>query len=169
MRTLRPDEILAVEPGDLMLETGRHRQFVEHRIVGHPHGREWYRPEPELLDHIARMASIYAVPELPGPSSTWRGPAPEPLTEEEQAAVVLLLKYQDAEFDDLDDETLFALGAATFHSARILEVVIYHLIERGETFAGIGARLDAHEATVSRWAKPAKTDRRRRVSSRRSA
>ena len=61
MRALAPDELLAVEPGNLRLEAGRHQQFAAFRVEG----REWFAPEPELLAHIALMASIYETPPLP--------------------------------------------------------------------------------------------------------
>lgn len=45
-------EILAVEYGDLSLERKRHRDFADLRAAG----REWYRPESRLLDHINQVA-----------------------------------------------------------------------------------------------------------------
>jgi hypothetical protein len=44
-------ELLAVEPGTKTLELGRHRQFVECLDAG----REWFRPEAKLLEHIASV------------------------------------------------------------------------------------------------------------------
>lgn len=41
------DELLATEPGDVMLERRRHRQFDHLRLKG-----EWFRADRELLDHI---------------------------------------------------------------------------------------------------------------------
>lgn len=38
MRKLRPDELLAVEPGCLHLETGRHHQFGAHRLPNDGNG-----------------------------------------------------------------------------------------------------------------------------------
>lgn len=174
MRKLRPDELLAVEPGNIPLETGRHLQFAAYRVLEGADGREWYQPAAELLDHIARTAAMYEAPELPaspvarerkGPmrrASTWRGSPPEPLTPEERDAAYILAMFSGADLDGLDDETLFSIGKATFHARRILQVVVYELNERGETFADIGKHLDVHEATVSRWAKPPTEDRRRR-------
>lgn len=42
------DELLTVEVGDREVERGRHEQFELAHISG-----EWFRPTPELLEHIA--------------------------------------------------------------------------------------------------------------------
>lgn len=48
-----PDtELLAVEEGSLKLEHQRHREFAHSRAAG----REWYRPNPALADHIRDVA-----------------------------------------------------------------------------------------------------------------
>lgn len=46
-------ELLAVETGTMELERNRHLQFADLRAAG----REWYWPEPRLLDHIEVIAS----------------------------------------------------------------------------------------------------------------
>jgi hypothetical protein len=46
-------ELLAVERGGLDLEARRHAQF-SHLLVGR---KEWFRPGPDLLDHIAALAA----------------------------------------------------------------------------------------------------------------
>lgn len=64
MRALRPDELLAVEPGCMHIETGRHHQFAEHRLPSGPAGDEWFNPAPELLGHIELIARMYPTPSL---------------------------------------------------------------------------------------------------------
>jgi excisionase family DNA binding protein len=44
------DEVLATEPGGRDVETRRHRQFAAQKIR-----REWFRPDPVLLEHIAAL------------------------------------------------------------------------------------------------------------------
>jgi helix-turn-helix protein len=44
------NELLATEPGGSDVETARHRQFAALRIY-----REWFRPGPVLVDHIAAL------------------------------------------------------------------------------------------------------------------
>jgi hypothetical protein len=60
MRAYTPDSILlAVEPGDRMLETRRHRMFAAHRT----HGREWYAMVPALLHHIETIVTAHGTPD----------------------------------------------------------------------------------------------------------
>ncbi|MET8866516.1 GIY-YIG nuclease family protein [Nonomuraea sp. NPDC004580] len=59
MTTLMPDEILATEPGEEQLERLRHQQFAHLRV---PPGRERFRPDPELLDHVEMLRSHYGPP-----------------------------------------------------------------------------------------------------------
>jgi hypothetical protein len=48
MSVIQPEEILATERGGPKLESQRHAQFAELRVVG-----EWFRYEQPLIDHIA--------------------------------------------------------------------------------------------------------------------
>jgi hypothetical protein len=59
MTSLMPDEILATEPGHEELERMRHKQFAHLRI---PLGRERFRPDPELMDHIRMIRKHYGEP-----------------------------------------------------------------------------------------------------------
>lgn len=47
--------LLAVEPGSRSIERERHAQFAAHRVLG-----EWFKPAPELLDHIAKLREVAA-------------------------------------------------------------------------------------------------------------
>lgn len=47
-------DLLGTEPGDWRLEYERHLQFRSSRADGP--GQEWFRPAPELLLHIERLA-----------------------------------------------------------------------------------------------------------------
>lgn len=174
MRRLRPDDLLAVEPGNLPLETGRHHQFAAFRVP-HSEGREWYAPEPELLKHIARMAHLYEVPELPATptprAATQRADEPadeqvidaEPLPFSGKAlALFLRVSTGDVDLDTLSVDELIEVAQVAAASRTLLSHAIRELNRRGETFAQIAERLGVHEATASRWAKPPAEDRRRR-------
>lgn len=50
-------KLLAREPGDHFLEAKRHQQFAHLRVAG----KEWYRPDPELLAFIEKV-KLGAVP-----------------------------------------------------------------------------------------------------------
>jgi hypothetical protein len=59
MRQYPPgSQLLAVEPGDYGIELRRHRQFSGSRTDG----REWFRPTPDLLEHIATMVASHGEP-----------------------------------------------------------------------------------------------------------
>jgi hypothetical protein len=83
------------------------------------------------------------------------------LSPEEWNALVRLTSGQ-VDYDALDDEALFALGAAAAIARETLYQVTRRLNDRGHTFIEIGQRLGVAEATASRWAKPPSEDRRRR-------
>ena len=83
------------------------------------------------------------------------------LTPEVLDALVKLMRGE-VDFDDLDDEALYALGAVCANSRETLYQVTTRLNDRGRTFAQIAERLGVHEVTASRWAKPPAEDRRRR-------
>jgi hypothetical protein len=118
MRALRPDELLAVEPGCMHIETGRHHQFAEYRLPSGPDGDEWFRPAPELTAHIELIARMYPTPDLadlmPRPDDH-RGPQRRflavalPVPTEELAA---LERFQDLLGCDLDIMTSEELIAA---------------------------------------------------------
>ena len=61
MLKLRPDELLAVEPGGRDLETRRHHMFADERIT--PRG-EWFRPSERLILHIYACRDAHPVPDL---------------------------------------------------------------------------------------------------------
>lgn len=154
MRELRPDEVLATEPGAHEVETARHRQFRAHHVAGHPDGVEWFHPADDLLAHIEQVAAFHGVPELPAfpPRRPYRPRPPNPLgplTEE-------------------DHKHLATLAAI----ARVNEVrhAAVAVLERryGLTFEQIAGRLhseygtEVRQATVARWAQPPGPDRRRK-------
>lgn len=95
MRALRPDELLAVEPGCMHIETGRHHQFAEHRLPNDGNGDEWFSPEPEVLAHIELIAQMYPTPVLAellprttySPDGQRRRAVALRLTDEEEAPV----------------------------------------------------------------------------------
>jgi hypothetical protein len=157
MRKLRPDELLAVEPGNIPLETGRHLQFAEHRVLDGADGREWYQPARELLEHIDRLAAMYEAPLLP----TFRPepPAPvmhEPIPKSELGALFLRALRGEANLDELDIDTLVMLGRGALHSRELVHHATVHLNPRGVTFAEIGSRCGVTESTASRWVNPPK-------------
>lgn len=56
MNSYPPDsELLAVEPGDLLLERARHAQFARHLRIG----REWFEPASEIMAHVAKVREQY--------------------------------------------------------------------------------------------------------------
>jgi hypothetical protein len=110
MRTLRPDELLAIEPGCRHIETGRHHQFNAHR-VREAEGVEWFAPEPDLLEHIARIARMYPAPKLedlmPAPCVQRRPSVPAaPLPRAEVEALERATALQNDDLSRLSDEEL---------------------------------------------------------------
>lgn len=66
MKALRPDKILALEPGNAHTEKKRHRKFRrEWQGREHENGTEWFHPSARLQRHIARLQRKYPVPSLP--------------------------------------------------------------------------------------------------------
>jgi hypothetical protein len=59
MISLMPDEILATEPGHEELERLRHKQFAHLRV---PPGRERFRADPELMEHIRMLRDHFGEP-----------------------------------------------------------------------------------------------------------
>ena len=59
MHALAPDEVLAVEPGSYQLERRMHRRFAHLRA---PFMREYFRMDPELLTHIAKVIEQHGPP-----------------------------------------------------------------------------------------------------------
>lgn len=68
MRTLMPDEILAIEPGSYTLENQRHQQFDEQRFGRDRRGArsEYFHSSPELIQHIRTLRSEHGVPDQGG-------------------------------------------------------------------------------------------------------
>lgn len=59
MRELRPDEILATEPGSYFLEAERHQLFKSQRV-----GQgEYFHPCPGLTAHMLRLREEHGIPE----------------------------------------------------------------------------------------------------------
>lgn len=50
LSTINPEEVLAVEPGDIRTERRRHREFANLRTHG-----EWFRYEEPLTQHIEQI------------------------------------------------------------------------------------------------------------------
>lgn len=55
--TIRPNEVLALEPGGQEIETQRHRQFAKLRASG-----EYFHPGPTLQSHIVGLRNTYGAP-----------------------------------------------------------------------------------------------------------
>lgn len=63
MATYPPDrKILAIEDGGMNLEAQRLRQFR----ASLAHGKEWFRPTPDLIDHINRLRKLQNARPLSG-------------------------------------------------------------------------------------------------------
>lgn len=79
------------------------------------------------------------------------------------SALVRLTKGE-INLNELDRDQLYALADALRPGVarHTLHRALTELNDKGDTFAQIGARLDVHEATAARWAKPPGEDRRRR-------
>lgn len=59
MRAYPPEsKLLAVEPGDRDLERSRHQQFR----ASLTHGREWFTPTADLIEHIETVVSDHGEP-----------------------------------------------------------------------------------------------------------
>lgn len=76
--------------------------------------------------------------------------------------MLVRLTEGEIDYDALDDEALYVLAGLCARARETLYQVTTRLNDRGATFEQIGERLDVHEATASRWAKPPAEDRRRR-------
>lgn len=67
MRSLMPDEILAIEEGDRELERQRHIQFAWSKA---PKGAEYFYPTVDVMEHIAKVRALDwkppAVLQVPG-------------------------------------------------------------------------------------------------------
>lgn len=59
LKSLRADELLAIEPGGLEVERERHHQFADERI---DMKRENFRPSPTLEAHVAALHERYGLP-----------------------------------------------------------------------------------------------------------
>lgn len=55
-----PLEVLTTHSGGYDAEQANHRRFAALRVTG-----EWFRPEPELLAHIARINARHASDSMP--------------------------------------------------------------------------------------------------------
>lgn len=61
LRSYPPDtKVLATEPGGANLENRRHGEFVAHLR----HGKEWFAPAPELIEHINRLRKARKAPPI---------------------------------------------------------------------------------------------------------
>ena len=131
MRALRPDELLAAEPGCIHIETGRHHQFAEHRLPNNGDGDEWFQSAPELLTHIELIARVYPTPDL---AELVPPPRPEALSGPEEAAII-----QKMEIGRLGPR-LVGEGAAELH-------------RRGWTWPKIAHEFGVDQSTAHRWAQ----------------
>lgn len=50
MSDIQPEELMATEPGGLMVEARRHKEFARLRVSG-----EWFRYEDELVEHVEAL------------------------------------------------------------------------------------------------------------------
>lgn len=86
---LRPDTVLAVEPGGKELETHRHAQFQSDRIR-----YEMFNASEQLLAHITELRTHYPVPPMPPGKARFRSykppqrPKTAPATEPPELALV---------------------------------------------------------------------------------
>lgn len=153
MRALRPDELLAVEPGCMHIETGRHHQFSAYRLPNDGNGDEWFWPVPELLAHAELIARMY-----PPPSLADLLPPPR-----RRAAARMVQVIPDKPRMSPDElAKRYELAEILVNSKVYLAEVLTELNRRGDNFAKIGETLHIHEATAARWAKPPAIDKRRR-------
>lgn len=60
MRALRPDEVLAVEPGSYALEHQRHREF---EACQWSRGSEYFHMSAELKAHVLQLRSQHGIPD----------------------------------------------------------------------------------------------------------
>lgn len=173
MSALRPDEVLAVEPGGHEVETARHRQFKAHHIAGHPDGVEWFRLGDDLLAHIAGVAAEYGTPEQlvfppkrpykPRKASKEDWPATPGRTITADEIADRILRLNTFTRDDITDRSdALAWLVATMIAPDLAHIVIGELYRRGETLEKVGEKLGVSGATASKMARPPGPDRRRR-------
>ncbi len=141
MGKLRPDAVLAVEPGAHEVETARHRQFREHHIADHPDGVEWFYRGADLLAHIEELAATHVVPELP----RWRTrgePDEESIWTDEEHRLV---------------DVLAGLLWLKDHRHEL----VGELQRRGLADSEIATRVGVGTTTLRRWSRYSDIDRRR--------
>lgn len=161
MQALRPDELVAIEPGSRHVETQRHREFAPYNVP-HMGGREWFSRSPALLDHVAALTAAMPPPSLdslPGAPEAARRVYPDhPTATDLECALTDLHIIADRLRDIADPAVRVAAAAATQGEfARIAERVaavtrdtVVHLREvDGLTFAAIGKLLGFSQQRAS--------------------
>jgi hypothetical protein len=139
MRSLQPEELLAVEPGSLKVETERHHKFAAHRAVKGA-SREWYHPNPDLLEHIARLAGLYILPLLPSEREHVDGP--NPLYDQ----IVAALPHMTA-------DELIGLGKLLIDPRAWRRNAMVELRRRGASLEDLAEQFGVNPATAFRWTK----------------
>lgn len=135
MRSLKPDEVLAVEPGGRSLETLRHRQFAAWRVDLGDRSREWYQPVPELLEHVEQLAALHPVP-------LRRPPVPAPaFTIEELLAAV----------QQMSEDQLITLGKLLVDPRARQRDATQELFKRGWSLERMAIAFGVDPATAWRW------------------
>lgn len=173
MSALRPDVVLAIEPGGHEVETARHRQFREHHVRDHPGGVEWFQPGGDLLAHIASVVAEHGPPEQPvfPPKRPYKprkarkeGWLSEPDREISADEIVdRILRLSTFTRDDITDRAdgMAWLVAAMF-APDLAHIVVGELHRRGDALWQIGDRLGVSPQVIGRLARPPGEDRRKR-------
>lgn len=73
------------------------------------------------------------------------------------------LMNREIDYSELDEDTLYALGAAARDGRQTLHEVVLELRRRGITFVQMAQKWDVDAATPTRWATPPSPPGRRRA------
>ena len=142
MRGLRPDDVLAVEPGGIGQERARHTQFRALHISA-----EMFRFDPELQAHVANLAQSYPVPpwqrgRLARTASAGIAPA-RMLDTAGEAALREMLRHRALA------EAAETRQAAAEKHLRDMVKQAHH--EAGISIAELGRELGKHRNTIRTW------------------
>lgn len=168
MQAIRPDAVLAVEPGGHELEAQRHEQFRAHRLRF-----EMLEPSNDILRHIVSLA-VYPIPPMPTRFYKAVGHYRPPARPEHVRGSLLRDRRIRPEYTPRDPSQMVETPAQLMAMADALVAIdavaevekAYAVAEAelrqavrdahrgGEVVAALAERTGKHRNTISEWCKP---------------